>query len=127
MQLDWFNRTLRGYKGGASLPPVRIFVMGGGDGCKTVDGKLNHGGRWRDEQEWPPARAQFTPYYLRSGHVFSFEPPGVDDAPQTYRYDPLNPVPTIGGTSYFLCGADPATGRRRMFVPYGPQDQRERL
>ena len=38
-------------------PPVRIFVMGGGSGRKTELGKLDHGGRWRDEQEWPLARA----------------------------------------------------------------------
>ena len=37
--------------------PVRIFVMGGGTGRKTGEGKLDHGGRWRDEQEWPLARA----------------------------------------------------------------------
>ena len=39
-------------------PPVQIFVMGGGTGRKTALGKLDHGGRWRDEQEWPLARAQ---------------------------------------------------------------------
>ena len=41
--------------------PVRIFVMGGGRGRKTALGKLDHGGRWRDEHEWPLARAQQTP------------------------------------------------------------------
>ena len=35
--------------------PVHIFVMGTGDGRKTADGKLNHGGYWRDEHEWPLA------------------------------------------------------------------------
>ena len=32
--------------------------MGGGSGRKTELGKLDHGGRWRDEQEWPLARAR---------------------------------------------------------------------
>ena len=27
--------------------PVKIFVMGGGDGTRTRHGKLNHGGHWR--------------------------------------------------------------------------------
>ena len=41
----------------------RIFVMGGGDGHRTPDGKLYHGGHWRDEQEWPLARAEPTTFY----------------------------------------------------------------
>ena len=44
--------------------PVRIFVMGGGSGRKTAAGKLDHGGHWRDEDEWPLARARPTTYYL---------------------------------------------------------------
>ena len=33
-------------------PPIRLFVMGANV--------------WRDEQEWPLARAIDTPYYLRA-------------------------------------------------------------
>ena len=32
--------------------------MGTGDGSKTDKGLLNHGGHWRDEREWPLARAK---------------------------------------------------------------------
>ena len=44
--------------------PVRIFVMGGGSGRKNTDGRMEHGGRWRDEREWPLARAVPTTLHL---------------------------------------------------------------
>ena len=58
-QLEFFNRWLPDDASGhpADEAPVKIFVMGGGSGRKTELGKLDHGGRWRDEQEWPLARA----------------------------------------------------------------------
>ena len=58
-QLDFFNRWLPDDAPGQppGEAPVRIFVMGGGSGRKTAGGKLDHGGRWREEQEWPLARA----------------------------------------------------------------------
>ena len=61
-QLDFFNRWLPDDATGQPLDeaPVRIFVMGGGSGRKTAGGKLDHGGRWREEQEWPLARAVST-------------------------------------------------------------------
>ena len=57
-QLAFFDRWLK-EDGGApeDEAPVRIFVMGGGSGRKTALGKLDHGGRWREEHEWPLARA----------------------------------------------------------------------
>ena len=61
----WFDRWLKGDAAAfESEPPVRIFVMGGGSGRKTADGKLDHGGRWRAEHEWPLARTQYAPFYL---------------------------------------------------------------
>ena len=50
---------------GALRPPVRIFVMGTGDGRKRPTGLLNHGGAWRDEHEWPLARREADAYYCR--------------------------------------------------------------
>src|SRR5688572_1137751 len=67
-RLRWFDRWLRGDENGVEDdPPVMIFVMGGGDGHKTKNGKLFHGGRWREEREWPLSRAVPTTLYLRSG------------------------------------------------------------
>ena len=97
-RLRWFDRWLKDVPSGVeSDAPVRIFVMGGGDGRRNAEGRLNHGGRWRDESEWPLARTHVT-YYLRSGGDLSTEPPSEDDPPVSYTHDPEHPVPTIGGT-----------------------------
>lgn len=77
-------------------PPVEIFVMGGGDGTRTKLGKLNHGGRWRVEQEFPLARAQDTTYYLRADGSLKTDPPAAQNADRTFTFDPNHPVPTIG-------------------------------
>jgi len=93
----WFDHWLKGADNGVDRePPVRIYVMGGGDAHKTPEGRLFVGGHWRDEQEWPPARAAATPYYLHANGALSPDPPGAD-APATYSFDPRNPVPTLGG------------------------------
>ena len=53
----WFDRWLKGMEHEAvANSPVKVFVMGGGDGSKDAAGRLSHGGCWRDEQEWPLAR-----------------------------------------------------------------------
>ena len=49
--LRWYDHWLKGIDTGImSEPPVRIFVMGAN--------------QWRNEQEWPPARAKFVKYFL---------------------------------------------------------------
>src|SRR6185369_3475962 len=98
-RLRWFDRWLKDIETGVEDDaPVRIFVMGGGDGRKTAEGKLNHGGVWRDEQEWPLARAQATTYFLHPEGRLSPEPSSSDASPVTYLFDPSNPVPTVGET-----------------------------
>jgi putative CocE/NonD family hydrolase len=95
-QLRWFEHWLNDADNGvASEPPVKLFIMGGGDGRKSKEGRLRHGGHWRDEQAFPLARTQFTSFYLHPDGKLSRERP--DAAPTTFRFDPANPVPTIGG------------------------------
>ncbi len=97
-QLAFFERFLRdGSAPDPSPPPVSIFVMGGGSGRRTPAGKLDHGGCWRDEQEWPLARAAYTPFYLHGDGTLSEHTPAAGAEPLTYRYDPAHPVPSIGG------------------------------
>jgi len=110
MQLRWFDHWLKGSANGVmDEPPVQLFVMGRN--------------RWRTEHEWPLARARETAYYLHGGGAantlhgdgtLSPEPPG-DEAPDTYLYDPRNPVPTRGGG--LCCSASALTP--------GAFDQRE--
>jgi putative CocE/NonD family hydrolase len=80
LQLAFFDEHVRGGPGGDG-PPVRLFVMGDG---------------WRDEDDWPLARARPTPWYLRAGGLLSPEGPG-DEPPDSYVYDPSEPAPTVGG------------------------------
>ena len=96
-QLRWFDRWLKGVDNGVDREaPVRIFVMGGGDGHRTQEGRLFVGGRWRDEKEWPLERARPTAYYLQAGGGLGTDPPRA--APPThYLFDPRRPVPTVGG------------------------------
>ena len=77
--------------------PVRIYVMGTGDGKKTEEGHLSHGGYWRDEDEWPLARAQFQTLYLHEDESLDPFEGMKTDSFLMYRYDPEHPVPTIGG------------------------------
>ena len=76
-QLAYFDRLLPDDAPGqpADEAPVKIFVMGGGSGRKTELGKLDHGGYWRDEQEWPLARAVPTTFHLHGDGSLRSEPP----------------------------------------------------
>jgi len=119
---------------------VQIFVMGGGGGRKTELGKLDHGGRWRSENEWPLARAHPTPYFLDGDGSLRTEPPADGAEPRRFAYDPDDPVPTIGGL-YCAVGELPPEGEgaiepawmrllnpalllRNIMTP-GPADQKE--
>jgi putative CocE/NonD family hydrolase len=71
--------------------------MGGGEGRKSKDGRLQHGGHWRVENTVPLERTKFTPYYLHGDGRLSPEKPTGQTGATTFRFDPSNPVPTIGG------------------------------
>ncbi|MGH2461027.1 MAG: CocE/NonD family hydrolase [Chloroflexota bacterium] len=97
-RLRWFDRWLKDVPNGVEDdPPVRIFVMGGGSGRKTREGRLDHGGQWRSERAWPLAHTRFTPYYLHADGSLAPTSPADDPAPVRFSFDPAHPVPTIGG------------------------------
>jgi putative CocE/NonD family hydrolase len=104
--LRWFDHWLKGSDSGFMKdPPVRIFVMG-----ENV---------WRDENEWPIARTQWTKYFLHSngqantlsgnGTLSSAGP--ASEPTDSYSYDPANPVKFITDPSFAQIG--------------GPDDYRE--
>jgi len=110
----WFDRWMLNRDNGIDRePPVRIFVMGGGDGHKTPEGRLFVGGAWRDEHEWPLARTVYTSYFLHADGSLSTDVPGASP-PSKYTFDPKNPVPTIGGN----------VSSEGVLMPRGAQDQR---
>lgn len=111
LHLRFFDRWLRGVDNGIDRePPVRLFVMGAD--------------RWQDEADWPPPDAELRPWFLHStgraglpggDGTLSAEPPGEEPA-DTYRYDPNDPVPSMGGAT-LMPGGRPGWND-------GPWDQR---
>jgi hypothetical protein len=135
VHLEWFDRHLRRVDNGADRAPVRLFVMGGGSGRTTPEGRLDHGGAWRDEAEWPLARAVPTPYYLQPDGTLSAETPPADGGSTSYRYDPAHPLPTISANTSSLNELVPQPARTtlptpitlvRVMVVQGGADQRTR-
>jgi hypothetical protein len=52
--LRWFDHNLKGRPNGVEKQePIRVFVMGAGDGHKDQAGRLFHGGYWLDSWKWP--------------------------------------------------------------------------
>ncbi len=109
LQLQWFDQWLMGKDTPlVSTPPVQVFVMGANE--------------WREEREWPPAKAKLQTLYLDSdGHANTLDGNGrlrgrlaAGDSEDVYTYDPADPVPTRGGA---VC-CNPTV------FPWGPLDQR---
>lgn len=89
--------------------------MGGGPGDKTAEGRLRHGGRWCDEDSWPPADVVPVPFYLHNSGALSPAESVQTGAAREFTFDPADPVPTIGGA--FASGAP--------LMEAGAYDQRE--
>jgi len=90
----WFDYWLKGEDNEIleKTPKVRYYTMG-----------LN---KWQSSDTWPPEGAEMVTYYLTSSgkanSVFgdgrlSTNPPGPEDKPDTFTYDPAFPVPSYGG------------------------------
>ncbi len=107
--LRWYDYWLKGIDSGIEgEPPVTLFVMG-----KNV---------WRQENEYPLARTQYKKLYFHGGGKansyrgdgqLAWDEPADSAKPDRYRYDPDNPVPSLGGNN--CCGVP---------TPIGPVNQR---
>jgi uncharacterized protein len=117
LRLGWFDRWLKPARAEAARheAPVRVFVMGGGSGRKNADGRLDHGGYWRDAHDWPLPGAQSVEYFLHEGGRLVERTRPAGESSVGYEYDPNRPVPTVGGAA--------ANGEPYMFQ--GGFDQRE--
>ena len=129
MRRRWFDRWVKGiHHGGAGEPAVRVFVMGGGSGRRNADGRIEHGGFWREADAWPLPQTEWTRFYLQPDRSLAAAPPGDGGAPLGFTADPHNPVPTIGGAlssgePVMRAGAyDQSTGPGTFGAkpPYGP-------
>jgi putative CocE/NonD family hydrolase len=107
--LAWYDYLFKNVNNEFANPkPVKIFIMGSN--------------QWRDEDDWPLARARNTKYFLHSsGKANSVSGDGGldsnaprSDNPDQYVYDPTNPAPTVGGP--LCCDLE--------HLAPGPRDQR---
>ena len=133
LRLRWFDRWLKGVKNGVDgEPPVRIFVMGGGTGRKNAAGRMDHGGAWRAERDWPIPNTRWTPYYIHASSLLSTDKQAAAEESAQYDYDPRHPIPSIGGTitsgqPVMVGGAFDQTEGPRFFgssEPYRPVSER---
>ncbi len=98
----FFDYHLKGEKNGVEDDlPVHYYVMGD----PTDDDAP--GNYWRSAKSWPPPSKQ-VPFYLLEDRRLARTKP-ADDAAISFKFDPDNPVPTIGG--------------QNLTIPKGPMDQ----
>jgi putative CocE/NonD family hydrolase len=105
LQLDFLRQLVTDGTPEWNGPRVKLFVMG-----DNV---------WRDEDDWPLGRTQWTRWYLHAGSSLSTSLPRAGAAASHFSYDPSNPVPTVGGPT--LISGGPDGGVTWMG---GPRDQR---
>jgi len=118
-ELKWFNRWLKGDASVDLGKAVKVFVMGGGDGTKAPNGRLNHGGRWYFGDAWPPAEARPTELYLHEDRTLRREKPAREQSASSYAYDPRN---TVSSNSRCII---PYVQGTHGFTGMGPRDQIE--
>lgn len=104
-------------------PTVQYYVMGTGDGVRLSNDRIHHGGEWESADEWPLPCTDFTEFYAQPDGSLQATPPESPDATTTYRYDPDNPVPTIGGNCSSYYTFEPRT---ESITDY-PLDKRQKL
>lgn len=101
---DFFDYYVKGEKNGfaGKTPRVRYYTMGRNE--------------WANADQWPPAAVRpMTWYFVSDGNAASVfgdgrlvtEPPS-DAGADAYTYDPVNPVPALGGG--VCCNDDAAPG-----------------
>ncbi|HVF91026.1 MAG TPA: CocE/NonD family hydrolase [Blastocatellia bacterium] len=102
--LRWFDYWLNGKNNGIrDEAPVKYYVMG-----DVTDPKAP-GNEWRTATAWPvPSRP--TSYFMLPGGKLGEMLSGEQESASSYKYDPKNPVPTIGGAN--------------LNIKRGPMDQR---
>jgi len=114
--LDWLEQTLSCRKA-MSLPRVAYFLMGTGDGHRTVEGRYFHGGAWRTSDVWPPVGTKLDQLFLQGDGRLDRCRPEQKDQYSEYVFDPNDPCPSIGGNNQQVEDLD-------AFILSGPWDQR---
>lgn len=100
----WFDYYLKDIKNGINeIPAVTYYVMG------PFCGEASSGNVWKSSDVWP-IPSTLTSFYLTADKKLSKSAPSTDRTDLSYKYDPENTIPTIGGSN--------------LFLESGPKDQR---
>jgi uncharacterized protein len=94
--LAWFDAFAEGNEGctpnrGPRPQPVRAWTSGS---C-----------RWRELPDWPPADARPATWYLQPRGALADVPAASDAIATSFRYDPADPTPSVGGRIMSMTGA----------------------
>jgi len=104
--LPWFDYWCKGKPTGVmERPAVRYYLMG------DVDNPNAPGNVWVEADDFPPPSTTVA-YYAHADRTLRPEKPMVENATMQFRFDPENPVPTVGR-------------RHARQQVSGPHDQRE--
>ena len=91
MRLPWYDYWLKGIDNGVmDEPPVKLFVMGEN--------------AWRTAEDYPLPNTDYTDWYFHAGGELNLNPPQAAESPDSYLYDPADPVPTQGGNTLYIPG-----------------------
>lgn len=103
--LQWLDHWLRGTENGVTNKPDVIYYLLG-----DADKEDEIGCQWIHADTWPPENIVPQTFYLaQNGALKKNRPP--DSGKLSFRYDPQQPVPTVGGNN--------------LTIKAGPYDQRE--
>ncbi|MHB9027962.1 MAG: CocE/NonD family hydrolase [Candidatus Latescibacterota bacterium] len=104
--LPWFDYWLRDEQTGVmDKPSVRYYLMGDADNPEAP------GNEWVEADDFPPPSTPVS-WFAHSDHTLQTEPPAAESSFIQYRYDPRDPVPTVGRLD-------------ARFPVKGPYDQRD--
>jgi predicted acyl esterase len=104
-EIRWFDHWLKGIDNGIMAePPVTFFMM-----AAAEKGHVSPKNRVMTSANWPPANREVR-YYLTADKGLTLKAPAAEGQTLSYRYDPANPVPTVGGAN--------------LTFERGPMDQR---
>lgn len=91
----WFDHYLKGQDNGVDkVPAVTYYVMG------PFNGEPSSGNVWRTADSWPVPSIS-TPLFLTSEGKLQETAP-IENETLSYKYDPQDHIPTIGGNNLFL-------------------------
>ena len=102
-KFEWFDLWMKNDgKGIENVPTVHYFVMG--------DPEDKSANVWKTADDWP-VPSKITPYYFISDGTLQTKLSDKTDISLSYKYDPKNPVSTMGGDN--------------LYDPKGPMDQKD--